>query len=57
MTNILGLKLLSNRKGEKITGKARKRVRYDEKSTDNRNYNAIHDKTLFEVEYPDGTIE
>ena len=38
-------------------GKGSKRVRYDDTSTGEGNYNAIHDKSLYEVEYPDGTTE
>ena len=43
-------------KDEKLMGKVRKRVRYDEKITGKGNYNAMHDKFLYEVEYPDGTL-
>ena len=38
-------------------GKVRKRVRYDDKSTGEGNYNAMHNISLYEVEYPDGTTE
>ena len=38
-------------------GKVRKLVRYDGTSTGEGNYNAMHDKSLYEVEYPDGTKE
>ena len=38
-------------------GKFRKRVKYDELSTSEGNYNATHDKSLYEVEYPDGSTE
>ena len=44
-------------KGEKIMGKVRKRVIYDETSTGEGNYNSMHDKSLYKVEYPDGTAE
>ena len=49
--------MLPDRKGEKLMGKFRKRVRYDDTSTGKGNYNAMHDKSLYEVEYPDGTTE
>ena len=49
--------LLPDRKGEKLMGKVRKRVRYDDIITGEGNYNAIHDKPLYEFEYPDGTTE
>ena len=38
-------------------GKFRKHVRYDEKSAGEGSYTAVHDKSLYEVEYPDGTTE
>ena len=38
-------------------GKVRKNVRYDTTITGEGNYNAIHDKYLYEVEYTDGTTE
>ena len=38
-------------------GKVRKRVRYDDTSTGKGGYNSMHDKSLYEVEYPDGTTE
>ena len=37
--------------------KARKHVRYDGTSTGEGNYNAMHDKSLYQVEYPNGTTE
>ena len=49
--------VLPDRKGEKIMGKFRKCVRYDDTSTGEGNYNAMDDKSLYEVEYPDGTTE
>ena len=49
--------MLPDWKGEKLMGKFRKRVRYDDTSTGEGNYNAMHDKSLYEVEYPDGTTE
>ena len=44
-------------KGEKLMGEFRKRVRYDDTSAGKVNYNFMHDKSLYEVEYPDGTTE
>ena len=44
-------------KGEKIMKKARKHVRYDDTGKSKGNYNSIHDKYLYEVEYPDGTMK
>ena len=35
------------RKGDKLMGKARKRVRYDDTSTGEGNYNAVRDKSLY----------
>ena len=49
--------VLPDRKGDKLTGKVSKRVRYDYMSTCKGNYNTIHDKSLYEVDYPDGTTE
>ena len=37
--------------------KVRKRVRYDDPSEDEGDYNSMHDKSFYEVEYPDGTTE
>ena len=44
-------------KGEKLMGKIRKRVKCDDKITGECNYNSMHDNSLYEVEYPDGTTE
>ena len=49
--------MLPDSKGDKLMGKVRKRVRYDDKSTGEGNYNAMNDKSLYEIEYPDGTAE
>ena len=49
--------VLPDRKGEKIMGKVRKRVRYDDTGEKKGNYNATHNKSLYEVEYNDGTTE
>ena len=49
--------LLPDRKGVKLMGKVSKRVRYDKTSTNKANYNFMHDKLLYESEYPDGTTE
>ena len=39
-----------DRNGEKLMGKVNKRVRYDDTNTGECNYNAMHDKSLYEVE-------
>ena len=49
--------MLPDFKGEKLMGKVRKRVKYYESSASEGNYNATHDKYLYEFEYPDGTTE
>ena len=49
--------VLPDRKGEKLIGKVRKRVRYDDASKGEGNYNAMNDKYLYEVEYTDGSTE
>ena len=49
--------VLPYRKGEKLMGKVRQHVRYDDTSTGKGNYNDMHDNYLYEVEYPDGTTE
>ena len=41
--------VIPDREGEKLMGKVRKRARYDGTSTGKGNYNAIHDKSLYEV--------
>ena len=46
-----------DRKDKKLMGKVRKRVKYDVSSTGEGNYNPMHDKSLYEVEYTDGTTE
>ena len=38
-------------------GNLRKRVRYDDTSTGGGDYNAMHEKYLYEFEYPYGTTE
>ena len=38
-------------------GEVRKRVQYDDTITGKGSYNAMHDRSLYEVEYPDGTME
>ena len=45
--------VLPDRKGDKLMGKFRKRVKYDDTSKGKGNHNAMHDKSLYEVEYPD----
>ena len=49
--------VLPDFKGEKLMRKVRKGVRYDDKSTGKDNSNAMHDKYLYQVEYPDGMTE
>ena len=49
--------MLPDRKGDNLMGKVRKCVRYDDTSKGEGNYNAMHDKSLYEVEHPDGTTE
>ena len=49
--------VITDRNGEKLMGKVSKCVRYDDTSTGKGNYNALHDKSLYEVEYPDETTE
>ena len=49
--------MLPDQKGEKIMGNVRKYDRYDGKSTSEDNYNFMHHKYLYKVEYPDGTTE
>ena len=49
--------LIPDRKGERLMEKVEKCVRYDDTSTGEGNYNTMHDKSLYEVEYPDGTTE
>ena len=44
--------VLPDRKGDKLMVKFSKRVRYDDKSTGTGDYNAMHDKSLYKVEYP-----
>ena len=44
-------------KGERLMVKVRKRVRHEGTSSGKYNYNAMHDKSLYEVEYTDGTTE
>ena len=42
-------------KGEKLMVKVRKSIKYDDKRTIEVHYNAIHNKSVYEVEYPDVT--
>ena len=44
--------MLTDQKGEKLMGKVRKCVRYDDTSIGEDNYNDMHDKYLYEVENP-----
>ena len=38
-------------------GKVRKRVKYYDSSTGEGNHITMYDKSLYDVEYPDGTME
>ena len=49
--------MIPDLKVEKLMGKFRKRVRYDDTRKGEVNYNAMHDKYLYKVEFPDGTME
>ena len=49
--------MLPNQKSDKIFDRVSKRVRYDDTSTGEGNYNAMHDKSVCEVEYLDGIME
>ena len=49
--------VLHDQKGERLMVKVSKCVRCDDTSTGEGNYNSMHDKSLYEVEYHDGTIE
>ena len=49
--------MLHDQKGEKLVRKVRKRVRYYDTITVEGNYNSMHENSLYEVEYPDGTTE
>ena len=49
--------MLPDRKDEKLMGKVRKGVKYDDILTGEGHYNATHDKSEYEVKYPDGSTE
>ena len=49
--------VLPDRQAEKLMGKVSKCFRYDDASIGEGNYNSMHYKSLYEVEYPDGTTE
>ena len=49
--------MLSDHKGDKLMGKVRNHIKYNEIITGEGHYYAIHDKSVFEVEYPGGTTE
>ena len=42
-------------KGEKLMGKFRKIIEYDDISTGEVHYNSMYGKSVYEVEHPDGT--
>ena len=47
----------SDRKGEKLTRKFRKSIKYDYVSVGKVQYNAMHNKSVYEVGYLDVTTE
>ena len=49
--------MLPDRKGDKLMEKFRKLIKYDDIITGEDRYNAMHDKSEYEVEYTDGTTE
>ena len=49
--------VIPDRKGEKLMGKVSRCVRYNDTITGKVSYNTMHDKYLYEFEYPDGTTE
>ena len=49
--------VLPGNKGETLTRKINKLVRYYDTSTGKASYNVIHDNSIYEIEYPDGTME
>ena len=49
--------VLPDQKSDKLMGNVGKHVIYDDTSAGEVNYNAIHDKYLYEIEYTDGTTE
>ena len=49
--------MIRDRKGEKLMVKVRKRIKYDVIRTGEVNYNAMHYKSLYEVDYTDGKTE
>ena len=49
--------MLPDWKGEKLMGKFRKHIKYDDICTGELHYNAMHDKYVYEADYHDGTTE
>ena len=49
--------MLPDQKGEKLMWKFRKCIKYDDISTGEGKYNAKHEKYVYTVKYPDGTME
>ena len=47
--------MLPGCKGEKLMVKVRKSIKYDDKTTGEVHYNSMQDKSVYEVEYHDGT--
>ena len=49
--------LLTDQKGEKLMGTVSQRIKYDAIITGEVHYNVIQEKSVYEVEYPDGTTQ
>ena len=48
--------MIPDLKGDRRMGKVRKCVRSDDTITGEGSYNEMHEKSLYEVEYPYGTV-
>ena len=49
--------VLPDHKGEKLMGKVRNHIKLNDIRTIEGHYNIIHDKYIYEVNYPDGTMK
>ena len=49
--------MLPDQKGEKLMGKFRKYIKCDDIITGEDHYNSMQNKSLYEVEYPDRTMD
>ena len=49
--------MLPDQKGEKLMGKFRNHIKYYDTSTGEVHHNVMHDKSVYEFEYTDGTTE